>query len=275
MQIATEINVDTSKRLGKAPAKGSPMLLQLGTFLKAEPKLPEKTNFWTKKAAFPLRSFGNTQYGDCTRASQALLSMRMERLECKKTPVITDEEVVRVYTEMCHRLYGADDTGAYESDALSEWRKPELTFRDAKGRPLTIDAYTAINHRDVNEVKKALFLAGAHGIKVCFNLPNAFSDHTDVWDIPAGQQLTGPYVPGSWGGHSIAAVDYDTFGVRLVHSWGVPDGKISWAAFTAYADEAYMVIDSIDSWKKKKLDKYVDLKAIKAQVNAASTQKIK
>lgn len=259
-------------RLGKAPARSDHRLLQLAHFMDTVKTPPKATNFWKHKTSFPLRSFGNRQYGDCTRASQALLSMRMERIETRRTPVISDEEVIRVYFEMSDRLYGGGDNGAFEIDALNEWRRPETTFRDNKGRPLTIDAYVRINQSDIVAVKNALWTAGAHGIKVCFNLPIAWEEKIDVWDIPEDQQPIGSYLPGSWGGHSMTAVDYDEKYVYLASSWDTPDIKIIWRAFAVYSDEAYLVIDSINAWKKKKS---IDILGIKKAVNAVSSLQIK
>lgn len=273
MEIAQE-KKKPGKRTGKAQAKGHPKLLQLSNFLKADVKIPEASNFWRRKAKFPQRSFGNTLFGSCTRSSQAQNILRLERKEQRRNVLITDEEVIRVYQEMTCRHYGCGDTGAYEIDALSEWRKPDLTIMDTKGRPYTIDAFTAINHRNIQEVKKAIFLSQGNGIKVCFNLPWAWAD-TLQWDIPAGQQLTGEWVPGSWGGHSMYGYDYDQGGLILSHTWDCADGWISWPAFATYCDEAYLVIDSINSWKKKKaVSKIIQLEKLKSDVNMVSSQKI-
>src|SRR4051812_32342073 len=89
------------RRLGKAPAKSSAKLLQLRNFADTGAIAPDKFMFWEKRKEFPLRSYGNREVGDCTRASQALATMRLERLETRRTlKNITDEEVVRVYFEM-------------------------------------------------------------------------------------------------------------------------------------------------------------------------------
>lgn len=268
------------KKLGKAKPKTSLKQLFLADFLKVqgtEPKLPEATNFWTHRAKFPLGTWGNTKAGDCTRAKQALAQTRMERLERKRTIVITEEEVLRVYYDMTKRLYGGGDTGAYEVDALSEWRKPDLTFRDnsRKKNPLTIDAFLAINNRSVDEIKKAIHLAGAHGIAVCFNLPAAWSS-TYLWDIPEDQQPFGNYEPGSWGGHSMWALDYKPEGVVIGHTWGVADGLVTWRGMAQYCDEANLVIDSVNAWsKRKEVSKLINMAAVKSEVNAVSAQKIK
>jgi hypothetical protein len=266
------------RRLGKSPSKSDTKLLQMSKYTVGD--APAVYDFWSSRAPFPLRTFGNTQYGDCTKASQALLAMRMERIETRQTPSISDTEIINNYFAMTARLYGGGDTGAYEIDALNEWRRPDLTFRDIYKRPLTIDAYTRINQSNIQEVKNALYLAGAKGIKVCFSLPYAWATRNDmVWDIPAGQQPIGQYLPGSWGGHSMTAIArYDTEWLYLPSSWGYPDGKISWRAFAIYCDEAYLVIDSVDSWRKKQIGGQlvnINLTALVSDVNSVSDQKIK
>lgn len=272
-----------NKRLGKAQAKSHPKMLQLTDYAKANIVIPEATTFWKRRAPFPAKSYGNRTNGCCTRASQAAMAVKLERLEQRRTIEITEDEVLRVYYDMTARLYEGGDTGAYELDALGEWRKPDLTFRDTKGRPHTIDAFVRVNNFSNEEIKKAIFLSEAHGIKVCFNLPWAWSN-TLVWDIPAGQQPIGKYQPGSWGGHSMtSAEDYDKDWCYINHTWFDLSagqareviGKVSWRAMSIYCDESYMVIDSINAWKKRIDTKNLNLNAIKADVNLASSQKIK
>jgi hypothetical protein len=263
------------KRIGKAPAKSHPLMLNFSNYAKADIIIPEKTSFWKNRTAFPIRHYGNTMYGDCTKASQAILATRMERIESRITIMITDEEIINNYLAMSQRLYGGGDNGAYEIDALSEWRKKDLTFRDVKGNPLTIDAFTRVNHGSIAEVKKAIFLGGAHGIKVCFNLPAAWQ-RTLTWDIPVGQQPVGIYLPGTWGGHSMAAVrDYDKDWLYLDHTWNTPAGKISWRAFSIYCDEAYSVVDSISAWRKRLSNKEMNISKLVSDVNVVSSTKIK
>jgi hypothetical protein len=110
------------------------------------------------------------------RASQAIGAMRMERLEARRSPHITDEEVVRVFLEMCNRLYKGNASGGYIMDALSCWRRPEYTFRDEDGNPLTIDAYVKVHPSDQTELRQAIWTAAAHGIVVGLNLPRAFDN---------------------------------------------------------------------------------------------------
>jgi hypothetical protein len=263
-----------SKKLGKAKVKGSTKLLSLAPFLKeGEVKIPPKFNFWEKRKPFPEESFGNTRYGSCTKSSQALAAMRVERIEQRRTIDFDDQEIIDNYLAMTSRLYGGGDTGAFELDALSEWRKPDLSFRDKKGRPHTIDAYVALNPRNLEELKKAIFVSGAHGIKVCFNLPAAWSN-TLFWDIPEGALPIEQFEPGSWGGHSMFSPAYDEEGLILPHTWNLPDGKITWRGVAQYCDEAYLIIDSVNAWKKRKAASAINFKALVSAVNEVSSQKI-
>lgn len=273
------------KLLGKMPAKSEVTLLRFAQFVKGRNvamMLPPKYDFWKGKAKFPGRIYMNDSEGDCTRASQANLATRMERIETKRTINLNDEEISRVYNEMTTRLYGGGDTGAYEIDALNCWRNPDHTFKDEKGRPLTIDAYTRINQLDHDEIKLAIYAAGAKGIKLCINLPEAYQsiDPPNPWVTPLAGPLTGIWLPGSWGGHSLMANAYDSKGIRLVHTWykdpQLHEQWITWEAIAAYCDEAYSIVDSIDSWRKSKVATSVmDLPRLKVAVNDVSSVKIK
>jgi hypothetical protein len=272
-----EPSVFKHRRLGRLPVKSSRKALMFADFAKKGVEPPKATHFWRRRSPFPLRTFGNNEYGDCTRAKQAVAHMRMERLECRVTPKIDDAEVIRVYKEMSDRRYGGGDNGAYEVDALDDWRNPETTFRDTKGRPLTIDAYTRLNPFDHHQVKLAMASSGAKGIAICINLPLAFSNNQPpkIWDVPDGTQLVGRWLPGSWGGHSMWARDYDEQGIWLCHTWGMQDQLLTWRAAAVYMDEAHLVVDSLDVWRKKKdATRFLKLGDLKDAVNAVSSIQI-
>jgi hypothetical protein len=250
-QAQNEITCVPEQRLGRLPAKASRKALMFSDFYKYG-DIPKKTNFWRTKSPLPLRHFGNNQYGDCTRAKQAVAAMRMERLEQKRTITVTDAEIIRVYTEMSDRLYGGGDNGAYEDDALNEWRRPETTFTDTAGRPYTIDAYLRLNAFNHEEVRAALSMAKARGLAICLNLPIAFANILPPrdWDIPEGQAPTGPWMPGSWGGHSLNMHDFDETGFWLDHTWMLNPQRITYRAAAIYMDEVHIVLDSVNTWKK-------------------------
>lgn len=241
-------------KLGRLPMKSTRKAVQFSEFYKYL-KLPPSQIYWVKKTPLPLRTYGNTQYGDCTIAKQCVAATRMERMESRGREMIDipDSEAIRVYTEMSNELYGGGDNGAYEDDALNRWRNPDKTFRDSKGRPFPIDAYLRLDAKNHDEVKAALALSGPKGIAICLNLPVAFSriDPPNKWDIPEGQPLIDEWMPGSWGGHSMWANGYTKEGIILDHTWGIPNQILTWEAAAAYMDEAHVVIDSVDGWRKK------------------------
>jgi len=278
--------VDSGKALGRLPTKSDTRALMFSRFAQPRKTLPPRTNFWPRRKGFPLRSFGNREHGCCTIASQGLMQMRNERLEARRTPSIADEEILRVYYAMTLREYGvgdgtptnpAGDVGAYETDALNNMRRPDRTFRDTKGRPLTIDAYVRLNAGDHEEIRNGLVTAAAHGLKFCINLPRAFQDiePPSDWDIPAGQPMVGDWLPGSWGGHSMYMRDYDEVGIYYPHTWDMPDQRITWRAVAAYVDEVHLVVDSVDSWRQKPgIKNAIDLPGLRAAVNKVSSQRI-
>jgi hypothetical protein len=263
-----------ARKLGRLPAKSDPRALMFSRFATAKRHLPKTTNFWRGRHPFPQRTFGNNDYLDCTRAAQASGALRMERLETRQTPHLTDEEVVRVYLEMIQRLYRGREEKAYLMDALDCWRRPEETFCDTAGRPLTIDAYVKVHPSDQLELRAAIEVAAAHGIIVGLDLPAAFAPVVPPapWDVPAGEPMIGAYEPGSWGGHAMWARDYDEDGVWLVHTWGLPDQLLTWRAAAAYMQEAYVVIDSVDAWRRRR--RGLDVEGIRRAVNRISSHKL-
>jgi hypothetical protein len=274
-QVAPRERFVQGIRLGGTVPKGDTRLLHLSNYTDLTKTPPDKTNFWPKRTAFKPRSFGNIDLGDCTRAKQAWAILRMERLEQKSTVDITDEEVIHQYTVMENDLYGGGDQGAFEMDALNYWRREDKTIRDTKGRPYTIDAFTNVNQKNIVEFKNSLALSAAHGLAVTFALPFNWSENPEgTWDLPDGQQPIGPWQPGSWGYHSMLAIDYDSKGVYLDSTWNLPVGLITWKAFATYSSECYSFIDSIDKWRKTK-GKLVDLDGLKKDVNRVSSVKIK
>jgi hypothetical protein len=74
-------------------------------------------------------------------------------------------------------------------------------------------------------------------------------------------------MPGTWGGHSLWANGYNAKGIILDHTWGFVNNILSWGAAAAYLDEAHLVIDSVDAWRKK-ASPSDHLRSIKKQIDA-------
>lgn len=279
-QTIPQETVYPGHELGRMPRKGDERdVLDERVFrmLRAV-EIPDVLRPYRPKRPFPRRAYNNNIEGNCTRASQVIAQVRIELLEQRRRIEVADAEVTRIYRDMTARLYGGGDTGAYETDALSEWRRPELTFKDSKGRAYTIDAYTRVNVADKDAIRSALVQSAGRILKVCANMPLAWRGK-DVWEAPLRREdFVGPWRPGSWGGHSmtISADDrgyvYTGDGV-YIQTWDDAPRLVTWAAFFAYFDEAHRVVDSVNAWKRR-LGKELNAKALVAAVNEASSYKL-
>lgn len=245
------------KMLGRLPAKSTRKALNFSDFVKYL-RVPKSQTYWRRRKPIPLRSYGNLEIGCCTIAKQAVAATRMELLETGKRITFTDQEVRERYFAMTTELYGGGDTGAYEDDALNRWRNPDLAIRASDGQPRHIAAFLRVNPKDQDEVRMALALSGARGLAICLNLPQAFRfngpNPPALWNIPAGNSLVGEWTPGSWGGHSLWANGFTPGGIILDHTWECENNVIGWEAVAAYMDEAHVVIDSLNSWKKQQAE---------------------
>jgi hypothetical protein len=276
------------KRLGKLPARSSPKQLHFGEFLRESVSPsdfpPISTRFWDSRSRFPARTFGNTDNGCCTIASQAVAAMRMERLEGNASFAVTTQAVLDTYYALTQREYGGGDTGAYETDALDNWRKPDLTFRDTKGRPHTIDAYLRVNQADLIEVRRAIAFSRVHGVKACFALPLGFAsiNPPEPWDVPTNGADLRTWMPNGWGGHStFLGADYSVRGVDINQTWYEGKAEVSWGiqlitwkAFSMYCDEMYIVVDSVNQWARRGLLDTKQAGTLVEMVNSVSSHKL-
>lgn len=46
-------------------------------------------------------------------------------------------------------------------------------------------------------------------------------------------------------------MDYDPTGPDIDHTWEIPVQKVTWDGCATYMDEAHLVIDSLDTWRKR------------------------
>lgn len=264
------------RELGRMPAKGDVRALRFSTYF-APTGVTKSLRAFKRRRPFPRHPFGNNRYGDCVKAKQAIAIMRLERIEQRRTVVVPEQNVIDNYLAATQRLYGGGDTGMYETDGLSDWRKPEFALRDLRGRALTIDAYTKVNHSDLDEVRAAFFTASAFGLAFASNMPSGWKGQYQVWDAPASKaEFVGAWVPGSWGGHSMWSCPNDEGWLYnedgyYVQTWADAPRLVTWEGHAAYVDEMHSVIDSANSWKKR-LARKMDLRALVRDVNEVSSK---
>ncbi len=113
-----------------------------------------------------------------------------------------------------------------------------LKFWQSKGiAGRSISAYATVDRQRHNLVKLALDWFG--GLYVGVSLP-LDAQNQKVWHPTFGPKGK----PGSWGGHAIPLVAYDSKHLTCV-TWGALQ-KMTWSWFAEYCDEAYCVIAEQD-----------------------------
>lgn len=232
-------------KLGKQSYRHDDRTLAMADFLEA-PYVPDHFDFDHDRAKFPVHVWGNDAYGDCVIAGQANCLLRLERVETKRTlKTLTDEVAISRYKRLtgCVSPGDKNDTGLVVLDALSDWRHHGWQLQNT----YTIDAYGEIDPMDLAALRAGCFLLG--GIHFGLALPITARDQIGKnlpWDVVAG--AGGDAAPGSWGGHLVYSKQYSS-GKFACLTWG-HNQMITDAFIQKYADEAWVVVDSLDHWRK-------------------------
>ena len=239
MTIAQGKSRNAYFRLGKAPAKRDARNLQLRALLKKAVKLPLEYDFDLKHPTVPTPMFGNDQWGCCVISGRAHQTLRFELVEQKKVLPITTKEVVDEYLAQS----GGEDSGLIMLDSLRLWRKRGWT---AASKRYNIRAFSEVNRAKLTEVKTGIFLN--LGVGIGLRLPKSAERELMAgkpWTTTTGSGAT----PNSWGGHYVFVSGYTRLGPTCV-TWGAKQ-QMSWAFFTKYCDEAYALIDDLNTAKKR------------------------
>jgi hypothetical protein len=227
-------------KLGKKPAKRDRRNLQLKAILRAPVKVPDEYDFDTEHVGVPMPVFANDRVGDCVIAGRAHQTLRFELVEQHTVITITDGDVLKEY----FLETGGPDTGLIVLDSLKRWRTRGWR---AAGARYFITAFAEIDREAPSEVKRTAFTDLGVGLGISLPL-------TAQKEFEAGKPwaaTTGPgSSPGSWGGHYVYVTGYTTLGPTCV-TWGQKH-RMSWAFFAKYCDEAYAIIDALDTAKKRR-----------------------
>ena len=228
-------------KLGKKPAKRDRRNLPLKSILRAPVTVPDEYDFDTSHSGVPTPVFANDRVGDCVIAGRAHQTLRFELAEQGQVIRITDGEVVREYLLET----GGADSGLVVLDSLSRWRKRGWI---AGGARYFINAFAEIDRGAPSQVKQAVFTELGVGLGLW--LPRSAQ-----YEFEAGKPwatVSGPgSVPGSWGGHYVYVTGYTSLGPTCV-TWGRKQ-RMTWAFFGKYCDEAYAIIDALDTPKKRRI----------------------
>jgi hypothetical protein len=229
---ATPAVIVPGRLLGKKAAKFDRRTLRLARYIEKRrvPVIPRRHNLSKKTLkTFPLlRMMRNDILGDCTCA--AIGHMFQTWTVYGLVPWEPDDEAV---VEMYNKVNGGVDEGAAMLDVLNAMRKEGMILNGPTIRN-RIYAYVSVDPTNHDQLRTAHFLFG--GIYIGANLPVS-AQGQKLWDVGEGPAA----VPGSWGGHAMNVVDYDSGGVTFV-TWGALQ-KATWAWVDRYCDEAYAILE--------------------------------
>lgn len=248
-------------RLGKAPARRDPRNLQLKALLKKTVRLPAEYDFDSKHSAVPTPMYGNDEWGCCVIAGRAHQTLRFELVEQRRILRVTEKEVVDEYLDQS----GGADIGLITLDSLRVWRKKGWT---AARKRYSIRAFSEVNRRSTEEVKTAIFMN--LGVGIGLRLPLSADEELRAgkpWMQISGRGST----PNSWGGHYVYVCGYTKLGPTCV-TWGRKQ-RMSWAFFAKYCDEAYAIIDDMNTAQKRAMLDEKKLDAFLATVSKPESQR--
>jgi len=229
--------VDPRKlKLGKHVARHDPRTLLLAAYVTPTlPTPPPSFDLAAKVQAWGMMY--NDQIGDCTCAAAGHLIMEWTANAKKKMVTPSDKQIVAAYSAITgyNPATGANDNGAVEIDVLNYWRQTGIAGHK-------IAAYMALEPSNTNHIMDSVYIF--EGCYIGLQLPISAQEQTknrQPWSVPPGG-TNGDGKPGSWGGHAVPVVAYDSRGVTVV-TWGTLQ-LMTWTFWGAYCEEAYAILST-------------------------------
>lgn len=253
--MSTSLPDHSGMKLGKADPFHDPRTLMLANYIipEALPPVPAKFTYAKEIGAKSWGMMMNDKIGDCTCAAAGHLIMEWtDDNGALFTP--TDDQIVAAYSAITgyDPATGKNDNGAVETDVLNYWRKTGVAGH-------TIMAYAALEPQNHNHIMQSVYLFG--GCYIGMALPLSAQTQT-VWSVPPGG-AKGKGAPGSWGGHAVPVIGYDSHGLTII-TWGAIK-KMTWSFWNAYCDESYAII-STDFAGDKPAPNGFDIAALEADL---------
>jgi hypothetical protein len=240
MSRAKGINSNDIFKLGKAPARRDKRNLKFAAILRTPVALPDEYDFDVLHLGVPTPMFGNDRYGDCVIAGRAHQTLRFELMEQQELISISENDVVNEY----FKETGGPDEGLVVLSSLKSWRSQGWL---AARRRYKIKAFAEINPTEHEEIKRAAYMDIGSGLGL--SLPKTAQAQFAAgkpWDVVEGPGSA----PNSWGGHYVYISGYTTKGPVCV-TWGQKH-QITWAFMDKYCDEAYAIIDDLNTPKSRR-----------------------
>lgn len=263
-------------KLGKKPARRDPRTLKLARYLTAAPPTPpEAVDYSLGTSDWGMLL--NDQLGCCTIAAVGHAVQAWTRNSLGRELTVPDATILDYYEKWdgYDPADPATDQGGIELDVLNDWRQQAFDGQ-------VLNAFAAIelangnaaNGSHASLIETAIWLFG--GIYIGLELPLT-AQTQDVWDIAPGAPGE-ESEPGSWGGHAVYVVGYDSHGSPApagplkiaggdTGATAAPAGgsippcpgfltcitwgqlkKMTWAWFEKYCSEAYALVSN--DWLK-------------------------
>jgi len=246
-------------KLGKAAPIHDPRTLLLANYIKSGlPPAPVQSTYAANIGSKKWGMMDNDKIGDCTCAAAGHLIMEWTD-DNGKTVTPSDKAIIAAYSAITgyNPATGANDNGAVELNVLKYWRKKGIAGHK-------IMAFAALEPKNTNHVMQGVYLFG--GCYIGVSLPVSAQTQA-VWSVPPGG-ATGDGLPGSWGGHAVPVVGYDSDGL-IVITWGATK-RMTWSFWNTYCDEAYVII-SPDFVGNKPAKNGFDLAALQQDLKQITT----
>ena len=217
-------------RMGKLPVRTDTRTLLLARYVdSAKLPTPPATYDATRHVAeWPM--YANDRLGDCTCAAAGHMIEAWTAAAKGHATEISESSVVKAFETVKIVDPRTGEEGAVELDVLNYWRKHGI------GRH-KIGAFAKVSVWDHQLIETGAATFG--GLYIGLSLP-VTAQQQEVWDWT--HSLTGKAKPGSWGGHAVDVVAYDSKGLTVV-TWGRLQ-KMTWAFWDRYCDEAYCIISN-------------------------------
>jgi hypothetical protein len=231
-------------KLGKQSPRHDPRTLLFATYATPDLPAPPPSLDLTTKMKAPWGMMDNAQVGDCTCAAAGHLIMEWTANAQSKTVIPTDAQIIAAYSAVTgyNPKTGANDNGVQEIDVLNYWRQTGIAGHK-------IQAFLALEPSNHTHIMDGTWIFG--GCYIGLALPKSAQAQTSnkqIWSVPPSG-TGGDGAPGSWGGHAVPVVAYDSRSLTVV-TWGALQ-TMTWGFWAAYCDEAYAIL-SPDFLEQKK-----------------------
>lgn len=215
-------------KLGKKSARKDPRTLRLMDYASLLPPAPSSCNLSSKMTNIGMML--NDSLGDCTCATVGHI-IQQWTAACGSQIILPDSDILALYEKVGGYVAGnpSTDEGAVALDVLNYWAKNGISDHN-------LVAYACLDTNHIAQAKAAIYYFGAAYIGV--ELPESAAKQ-NIWDVPWLGTL-GKGKKGSWGGHAIPIVAYDSSFVYCV-TWGEIKA-MTWSFYTTYCDEAYALL---------------------------------